>query len=67
VKLLGIKYDMLSYTSNHFDIMLDLCERMIKEGNAFVDDTDGETMKLERSNRADSKNRNNGAYTVTVL
>ena len=32
---------------------------MIKEGKAFVDDTDPETMKKERELRQDSKNRYN--------
>ena len=58
--MLGIKYDIFSHTSNHFPLMLELCTKMIKEGNAFVDDTDGETMKQERSERVNSKNRDNG-------
>jgi len=38
---------------------MSLCERMIREGKAFADDTDPETMKKEREERVDSKNRNN--------
>ena len=59
IKLLGLKPDKYSYTSDHFETLLSLCERMIREGKAFADDTDPETMKKEREERMDSKNRNN--------
>jgi len=59
ITLLGLKPDMYSYTSDHFDTLLSLCEHMIREGKAYADDTDPETMKKEREERADSKNRNN--------
>jgi len=39
--------------------MLNFCERMLKEGTAFVDDTDGERMKEERMARQNSTNRDN--------
>lgn len=58
--LLGIKYDVFTHTSHHFDRLLDLCEQMIKQGDAYVDDTDGETMKQERTERVNSRNRDNG-------
>jgi len=57
--LLGLKPDIYSYTSDHFETLMSLCERMIREGKAFADDTDPETMKKEREERVDSKNRNN--------
>lgn len=57
--MLGIKPDIFSFTSNHFERMLQLCEKLIKDGNAFVDDTEGETMKLERAERKNSKHRDN--------
>ncbi|XP_050434048.1 bifunctional glutamate/proline--tRNA ligase-like isoform X19 [Adelges cooleyi] len=59
VKLLEIKPDVFSYTSNYFDKMISLCEQMLKKGMAYVDDTDPETMKQEREKRIESKNRNN--------
>uniref|UniRef100_A0A914PUB8 Glutamyl/glutaminyl-tRNA synthetase class Ib catalytic domain-containing protein n=1 Tax=Panagrolaimus davidi TaxID=227884 RepID=A0A914PUB8_9BILA len=59
LELLGIKPDIWTHSSDHFDIMLELCEQLMKEGKAFVDDTDTETMRKEREERADSKNRNN--------
>ncbi|XP_025207088.1 bifunctional glutamate/proline--tRNA ligase [Melanaphis sacchari] len=60
VEMLKIKPDIFTYTSDHFDKMLDICENgMLKEGLAFVDDTDGDTIRLEREQRINSKNRNN--------
>ena len=58
ISLLGLKPDVYSYTSDHFDTLLSLCERMIREGKAYADDTDPEMMKKEREERTDSKNRN---------
>ena len=59
LKMLRVKYDHFSKTSDHFEVMLNYAEKMIKEGKAYVDDTDGETMKAEREQRTESKNRNN--------
>jgi bifunctional glutamyl/prolyl-tRNA synthetase len=61
LKLLQVKHDHFSRTSDHFELMLTYCEKMIKEGNAYVDDTDAETMKAERESRTESKNRSNSA------
>ncbi|GAB1609594.1 bifunctional glutamate/proline--tRNA ligase-like [Argonauta hians] len=58
VKLLGIEYNLLSYTSDHFDALLDLCTKMIKSGDAYVDDTNPEVMKQERDERKESARRN---------
>ncbi|XP_056021865.1 bifunctional glutamate/proline--tRNA ligase-like isoform X2 [Ostrea edulis] len=60
VAMLGIKYDKFSYTSDHFDLLQKHCEKMIRLGKAYVDNTDPETMKKEREERKDSVNRNNG-------
>lgn len=59
LKLLEIKPDRFTHTSDYFDLMLQLCENLIRKGSAFVDDTDAETMKIERDLRKDSKNRSN--------
>lgn len=58
VAMLGIRFDRLTHTSDHFDRLLELCERMIKEGTAYVDDTDPEVMKKEREERKESARRN---------
>ncbi|XP_050666009.1 bifunctional glutamate/proline--tRNA ligase isoform X3 [Leptidea sinapis] len=59
VEMLEIKPDMFTHTSQYFDLMLQYCEKLIKEGKAFVDDTPAEQMKTEREQKVDSKNRNN--------
>ncbi|KKA26905.1 hypothetical protein TD95_002121 [Thielaviopsis punctulata] len=55
--LMGIKADSLSYTSDYFDYLYDMCKRMITEGFAYADDTDGKTMQEERFNGIASKCR----------
>ena len=57
--MLQIKPDKFTYTSNYFDLMLDLCEKLLKSGQAYVDDTDAEAMKVEREKKIESKNRSN--------
>lgn len=59
LKLLEVVPDRWTRTSDYFELFLELCERLLKEGKAYVDDTDGETMKKEREERVESKNRNN--------
>ncbi|XP_052767806.1 bifunctional glutamate/proline--tRNA ligase-like [Mya arenaria] len=59
LEMLGVKYDRFTHTSDHFDKLLELCERMIREGKAYVDDTEPEQMKKEREERVNSKNWDN--------
>lgn len=59
VEMLEIKPDMFTHTSQYFDLMLELCEKLIKEGKAYVDDTDAELMKQQREQKIESANRNN--------
>ena len=59
MKLLEVKPDLFTHTSDHFDRMLSIAEDLIKSGKAFVDDTDPEEMKKQRELREESKNRNN--------
>ena len=42
-----MKHDHFSRTSDHFEIMLNYCEKMIKEGKAYVDDTDAEVIDYQ--------------------
>jgi len=67
LKMLEITPDQFTYTSNHFDMMLELCEKLIKLGKAYVDDTDAETMKAEREKRTLSKNYNNSVEKNLAL
>ncbi|RDL36465.1 putative glutamyl-tRNA synthetase, cytoplasmic [Venustampulla echinocandica] len=57
--LMGIKPDKTSYTSDHLETLYQYCIRMIKEGHAYADDTDQETMRDQRMNGIASKNRDN--------
>lgn len=57
VRSLGIKWDHFSYTSDHFDLLIEKCTDMIKKGQAYVDDTPPEQMKLEREKRQESRCR----------
>lgn len=57
VESLGIKWDVLTYTSDHFEKLINLCTDMIKKGHAYVDDTPAEQMKIEREKREASKCR----------
>lgn len=65
--MLGIRPDIFSHTSNHFELMLSLCEKMMSEGNAFVDDTEGELMKQQRSERFNSVHRDNGMFLTSFM
>ncbi|XP_056692686.1 glutamate--tRNA ligase, cytoplasmic isoform X2 [Spinacia oleracea] len=59
LKSLGICYDTLTYTSNYFDQLKDMAERLISEGKAYVDDTPVDQMRFERDKGIESKCRNN--------
>jgi len=59
LKLLGIKPDIETFTSDSFDICLKFCEQMLREGTAYVDDTEKELFTEEKRNKIESKNRNN--------
>lgn len=59
LELLEIKPDLFTHTSNYFDLMIEYCERMLKEGKAYCDDTEPEQMKKEREQRIESVHRNN--------
>ncbi|KAI9763936.1 MAG: hypothetical protein M1840_008970 [Geoglossum simile] len=56
--LLGIKPDKISYSSDFFDDLYRFCVRMIKDGNAYADDTDQAIMRDERMKGTASKCRN---------
>lgn len=49
---------MITNTSNYFDLFLEKAEEFIKNGFAYCDDTDGDTMKDERMKKIESKHRN---------
>ncbi|KIH51253.1 tRNA ligase class I, catalytic domain protein [Ancylostoma duodenale] len=55
--MLNVIPDRWTHSSDHFEVMLQMCEKLLKEGKAYVDDTDTETMRKEREERVESKNR----------
>ncbi|CAF4038366.1 unnamed protein product [Adineta steineri] len=59
LKMLGVTYDRFSHSSDHFDILMDYCKKLIEKGTAYCDDTEPEEMKNQREHRQESSNRNN--------
>uniref|UniRef100_W4VRQ8 Bifunctional glutamate/proline--tRNA ligase n=1 Tax=Corethrella appendiculata TaxID=1370023 RepID=W4VRQ8_9DIPT len=59
LKMLEIEPDLFTHTSQYFDLMLQYCEQLMREGKAYVDDTEPEQMKDEREKKVESKNRSN--------
>lgn len=57
LQLLGIKGDRITYSSDYFQQMFDLQVQMIKDGNAYCDDTVQEEMRAERMEGIASKRR----------
>ncbi|CED84167.1 glutamate-trna ligase [Phaffia rhodozyma] len=58
LELLGIKFDSVSHTSDHFDLLHSLAIQLIKEGNAYCDDTPQLQMRDERMHGIASARRN---------
>ncbi len=54
---LGIKGDRLTYTSDYFDKMIQICTLLIQAGKVYADDTPVETMRQERMDGIESKCR----------
>ncbi|KAI9496257.1 tRNA synthetases class I, catalytic domain-containing protein [Zychaea mexicana] len=55
--LIGVDSSIVTHTSDYFDEMYELALKIIKEGNAYVDDTDQTTMREERMKGTPSKCR----------
>jgi glutamyl-tRNA synthetase len=56
-ELMGIKPDKTSFSSDYFQLLHDYCIQFIKDGYAYADDTDKETMAYERMEGIPSKRR----------
>ena len=54
---LGVKGDVLTYTSDYIGVIQGYALRMIANGEAYMDDTPQEQMKEERAQRIESKYR----------
>lgn len=57
LKLLNITDFKLSHSSDHFDTLFEYACQLIEEGKAYVDNTDLETMRQQRTDGIPSKNR----------
>lgn len=44
--MIDIKFDKVVHTSDHFEKIQGYTEQLIKQGDAFMDDTDGETVRI---------------------
>lgn len=58
VETLGVKYERITYTSDYFPELMELAEKLISQGKAYVDDTPREQMQKERMDGIESKCRN---------
>ena len=54
---MGIKPDKSTFTSDYFEELYQYCIQMIKDGNAYADDSDKETMAAQRMNGEPSYRR----------
>ena len=55
--MIEITYDEVVHTSDHFDKIQAYTEQLIRQGDMYMDDTDGETVKEQRRAEIPSKNR----------
>lgn len=62
LEMLEIKPDLFTHTSQYFDLILELCERLMRDGKAYVDDTNPEQMKIEREQKVHSAHRSNSKH-----
>ncbi|KAM0905668.1 hypothetical protein ACQ4PT_017259 [Festuca glaucescens] len=58
IETLGVKYDVVTYTSDYFPKLMEMAESLIKQGKAYVDDTPKEQMRSGRMDGVESKCRN---------
>ncbi|KAH7145581.1 tRNA synthetases class I, catalytic domain-containing protein [Dactylonectria estremocensis] len=61
LELMDIKYVSVTHTSDYFQELYDIAEKMILDGGAYADDTEQETQKDDRKNRLPSKRRDRPA------
>uniref|UniRef100_A0A1D1YWX2 glutamate--tRNA ligase n=2 Tax=Anthurium amnicola TaxID=1678845 RepID=A0A1D1YWX2_9ARAE len=67
VSTLGIEYCRVTYTSDYFPQLMQLAERLIVEGKAYVDDTPREQMQKERMDGIESRCRGNSVDKSLAL
>nr|DAD39369.1 TPA_asm: hypothetical protein HUJ06_013692 [Nelumbo nucifera] len=67
IETLGIKYEKVTYTSDYFPQLMEMAEKLILKGKAYVDDTPREQMQKERMDGVESKCRSNSPEKNTEL
>ncbi|KAK4541122.1 hypothetical protein LTR36_008347 [Oleoguttula mirabilis] len=58
LELLGVKPDQVTYTSDYFQDLYERCVQMMKDGNAYADNSPQEQLQKERMERVESAHRN---------
>ncbi len=53
LELLGVKPDVVTYTSDNFEYILGKAAQLIAQGDAYVDDQDKETIRAQRFSKLD--------------
>ncbi|KAL0248194.1 hypothetical protein GEMRC1_003430 [Eukaryota sp. GEM-RC1] len=64
---IGIVPDVITHTSDYFDLFLDKCQELLVSGDAFVDDTPVQLMREVRGNREPSSRRSNSVEENLAL
>jgi len=64
---MGIKGDSITYTSDHFDTILDFGRKLLESGYGYIDATPVEQMREERGAGIESKYRSNSLATNLEL
>uniref|UniRef100_A0A8C9LGQ5 Glutamyl/glutaminyl-tRNA synthetase class Ib catalytic domain-containing protein n=1 Tax=Piliocolobus tephrosceles TaxID=591936 RepID=A0A8C9LGQ5_9PRIM len=59
LKMLGLKYEKISYSSDYFPLLQTYCIKLIEMGKAYADDTSVDEMRNQRGDGIESVNRNN--------
>ncbi|KAK9184470.1 hypothetical protein WN943_024820 [Citrus x changshan-huyou] len=59
IEILGIKYEIVTYTSDYFLDLMDMAENLICQGKAYMGDTTREEMQKQRMDGFESKCRKN--------
>ena len=57
LETLGVRADIKSHTSDHFELIMTKAKLLIKQGDAYMDDTDAITMKDQRGNCIEYEHR----------
>lgn len=58
LQTLGVRPNVVTYTSDYFGVIDGFARTLLREGKAFMDDTPQEEMQKERMERKESKHRN---------